>query len=210
MSSKHSKFFKERQSRSWSFNDLMLGVETAQLSRALPSELKMLICNMSIGFPVYCLGAREAELNKNGIQNRRDMKCLVQKFSSEPPQNDNWTCWPCIDFLKKFNPEVWRERTGLRCIYNYVKNPQRFLKAPWMKNRTVCKIQRQLSEDDKNPVVLKLRFGEILISRDMNYHSPFYGESLGSGSNKLSRCPHVPKCGLQGNTNLCCLQSRKI
>jgi len=187
----------------------MLGVKTAQLSRMLPSEIKMLICNMSIGFPVYCLGARDAELNKNGVHNRRDMKCLVQKFISEPPQSDDWTCWPCLDFLKKFNPGVFRERTGLKCVYNCERKSQSLRSAARMKKKPFGKVQRYLSEDVKNPVVIKLRFGEILISRDINHYSPFYGESLGPGSNKVPRCPHIPDFSIRGNANLGCLQSRK-
>lgn len=92
MSYKQLKCSRERQLRSSFFNDLMLGLEIGQLSRILPIEVKRVICNMSIDFQVFCLGAREAELNKNGIQNMRDIKCLVWKFSSELPEYDNWTC----------------------------------------------------------------------------------------------------------------------
>jgi len=160
----------------------MLGVETAQLSKGLPINLKMLICNMSIGFAVHCLGAREAEFDINGIPNRRDLECLIQKFSSEPSQNEEWTCWPCLDFLKKFNPEVWKQRTGQDFVYNFTKKPLRFKKPPsWMKKKNVedGKNNSRLSEDVKNAIVIKLRFGEIQICRDvMNNHSPFLRESL--------------------------------
>jgi len=175
MSCKHLKFFKERQPRCWFFNNLMLGLETAELTRILPKELRMLICDMVIGFPVYCLGAGKAEL---GIPNWRDVKCLLLKFSSEPPPHDNWTCWPCLDFLNKFNREEWKERTGLNCVHHRYKNPLRFQKTPWMKKETVPNVQQQLSEDYKNPVAIKPGFVEILIKRD-NYFSPFNHESFG-------------------------------
>jgi len=158
----------------------MLGVETAQLSKGLPINPKMLICNMSIGLAVYCLGAREAEFGINGIPNRRDLVCLIQKFSSEPSQNEEWTCWPCLDFLKKFNPLVWKQRTGQEFVYNLAKKPLRLRKASsWMKKKNVedGKKNFKLSEDVKNAIVIKLRFGEIQISRDLvNNNSPFLRE----------------------------------
>jgi len=174
----------------------MKGVETAQLSKGLPIALKMLICNMSIGFAVLCLGAREAEFDKNGIPNRRDLECLVQKFSLEPPHHEEWTCWPCLDFLKKFNPEVFKQRTGLDFVYNFRKKPSRFRKGPcWMKrkNSEAGKKYSHLSKDNKNAIVIKLRFGEIQISEDVNnHHSPFLRKSLESESNTM-----LPRCPLQ-------------
>jgi len=225
MSYKQLKFSKERQLRSSFCNDKMLELETGQMSRILPTEIKLIICNMLIGFPGFCLGAREAELDQNGIQNMRDIKCLVWKFFSEPPQNDNYTCWACLDFLKKFNPEVWKERTRCKKKFNpvvgkerterwavqhSVDRPQRSLNATFMNKKTVFKIWRQLSENDKNRVVIKRSFGEIIINPSMDYHSPFHHEFWNRGSNKMPICPHVPVCSLQGNINLCCLQSRKI
>jgi len=206
MSFKKLRFFRECQSRAWSFEDIMLGVETAQLSKGLPINLKMLICKMSIGFAVHCLGAHEAEFDINGIPYRRDLECLIQKFSSEPSQNEEWTCWPCLDFLKKFNPEVWKQRTGQDFVYFFAKKPLRFRKAPiWMKKKSVVdgKQNPRLSEDVKNAIVIKQRFGEIQISRDViNNHSPFWRESLESENNMMPRCPHVPKCRPQGISEL--------
>jgi len=208
MSFKKLRFFRECQSRAWSFEDIMLGVETAQLSKGLPINLKMLICNMSIGFAVHCLGAREAEFDINGIPNRRDLECLVQKFSFNPSQNEEWTCWPCLDFLKKFNQEVWKQRTGQDFVYNFAKKPLRFRKAPsWMKKKNVEDGNRnpRLSEDVKIAIVIKQRFGEIQISQYvMNNHSPFLRESLESESNMMPRCPHVPKCNPHGIFKLRC------
>jgi len=109
---------KECELRSEFIHDTMLGLDIGKMSRILPSDIKMVICKMSVGFPVFCLGAREAELNKNGIQNMRDIKCLVWKFTSEPSQNDNWTCWACLDFLRKFNPVVWKERARWKKKFN--------------------------------------------------------------------------------------------
>jgi len=171
-------------------------VGTAPLSKGLPIALKMLICNMSTGFAVLCLGAREAEFDKNGIPNRRDLECLVQKFSLEPSHNEEWTCWPCLDFLKKFNPEVLKQRTGLDFVYNFRKKPMRFNKAPcWMKmkNSEAGKKNSHLSKDINNAIVIKLRFGEIQIREDvMNHHSPFLRKSLESESNTM-----LPRCPLQ-------------
>jgi len=181
MSCKHLKFFKERKPRCWFFNDLMTVLETEQLCKILPNELRMLICEMSIGFPVYCLGARKAEINENGIQNRRDMKCLVHKWSSEPPLHDNWTCYPCLDFLRKSNPKVWRERKGSKCRDNFGIIPPRFQKTSWMKKKTISKEQRHLSEEYKNQLVIKLSFGEILIRRNIEYQD-FFTESFSSAS----------------------------
>jgi len=44
-----------------------------------------------------------------------------------------------------------------------------------MRRRTVCKIQPPLPEADINPVVIKMKFGVIIISRDKNYYCPFNG-----------------------------------
>jgi len=173
MSCNKLEFSKERPSRCWFFNNLMRELQTAQLTKMLPKELRMLICDMSIGFPVYCVGAREAELNENGRQNRRDVNCLVQKFVSEPPLHNNWTCWPCLDFLKKCNPEEWRERLDSKSIYNFGKNSKRFQKTSWPNRKTISNVQRQLSDDHENPVVIKLRFAEIRMGQDKNYKSPF-------------------------------------
>jgi len=68
---------KECELRSEFIHDTMLGLDIGQMSRILPCDIKKVICKMSVGFPVFCLGAREAELNKNGIHNMRDIKCLV-------------------------------------------------------------------------------------------------------------------------------------
>jgi len=190
----YSKFYKKYQSHFWSFKDIVQGVETAQLSRMLPKELKLLICNMSVGFPLYCKGVGEAKLTSNRIQNRRDMNCLVQRFVSEPPENQDWTCWPCLDFLKKFNPQVFRERAVFNSVcYNHMRKPQCVRNTACIKKKTVCKLQRHLREDVKNPVVIKLRFGEILISREINNVSPFYAESFGSGSNGGTAVPSSPR-----------------
>jgi len=171
----------------------MKGVETAQLSKGLPIALKILICNMSIGFTVICLGAREAEFDRRGMPNRRDLECLVQKFYCEPPQNEDWTCWPCLDFLKKFNPEVWKQRTGLDFVYHIPKKPMRFRKVPfWLKSKNSDAGERDshLSEDIKNAIVIKVRNGEIQISEDVtNHHTPFSRKSLESRSIMMLGCP---------------------
>jgi len=176
-SSTHLRFFKECQSRGWSFKDVMLGLESAQLSRNLPPPLKNLICNMSIGFPVQCLGAREAEFDNNGIQNRRDIKCLLQKILFEPPQKNDWTCWPCLDFLKKFKPEVWKERSGISCAKNFGRRLQNFNRSPcWMmkKNTNFGKNEQNLSEEVKNAIVMKLSFGEIKIGGEGMIHNSIF------------------------------------
>jgi len=188
MSCEHSKFYKKYLSHSWSFKDIVKGVESAQLSSMLPKELKLLICNMSVGFPLYCKGVREAKLNS---KNRRDMKCLVQRFVSEPPENGDWTCWPCLDFLKKFNPHIFRERALSNSVcYYQMRRPQCVRNTAWIKKKT---LQRHLREESKNPVVIKLRFGEILVSREINNVSPFYAESFGSGSNGSTAVPSSPR-----------------
>lgn len=65
---------------------------------------------MSSGYRVYCLGASEVEFDKNGNLNQRDIKCHRLKFEMMPPEENNWTCWPCLDFLKKFDQKVWLDR----------------------------------------------------------------------------------------------------
>lgn len=168
----------------------MLGVETAQLSRNLPAALKILICNMSIGFVVYCNGAQEAEFDINGLQNRRDLKCLSQKFCFEPPQKQDWTCWPCLDFLKKFNPEVWKKRCGIEYSYNFERKVKSLRKPACVlmkKNTPIEKDDNTLSDNVENAIVIKLRFGEIKISGSNNKSNPFRINSLGSENGQTSR-----------------------
>jgi len=83
---------KESELRIRSSKDIMLGVSTALLSKALPTELKMLICDMATGFKLYCKGALEAKFNKKATLNRRDINCLGIKFLWEPPQKNGWIC----------------------------------------------------------------------------------------------------------------------
>jgi len=169
MTYRQLRILEESKLHVWSFKDVMLGVQTADLSKELPADLKELICNMSIGFAVYCRAAREAEFDKNGIHNRRDVKCLVQRFSSVPPKRENWTCWPCLDFLKKFKPDVWKQRTGLKIEYNLSEKPLPFRKEHSLmkiKNFEVSGKDAKLSKDGKNVVVVKFRLGDIHIMQD--------------------------------------------
>jgi len=186
MSCVHSKFYKKYLSHSGSFKDLVKGVEMAKLSSMLPKEVRLLICHMSIGFPMYCKGVQEAH-----SKNRRDMKCLVMRFVSEPPKNGDWTCWPCLDFLKKFNRQVFRKRAVLSSVcLNHMRRPQCVRNTARIKKKTV---QRHLREEFKNPVVIKLRYGEILISGEINNVTPFYAESFGTGSNGSTAVPSSPR-----------------
>jgi len=152
-----------------SLKDIMLGVATAQLSKELPMDLKILICKMSTGYRVYCLGAREGEIDKNGNLNQRDMKCLGLKFALKPPQENNWTCYPCLDFLKKFNPKVWMARKTIEFFHHCPVEKQRIKRPPYQimsnQNTAVCKKEPKLSEDVKNVVVIHVSFGIIKISQ---------------------------------------------
>lgn len=165
----------------WQFEDIMLGVHSAQLSRKLPIYLKTLICNMSMGFVVHCAGAGKTDFNKNYIQNRRDVKCLVKKFSAEKPLKDDWICWPCLDFLKKSDLNVWQKRTGLKSMYNFPKKPQRLgrLHRSIKKMNGLGKKQSERSEDVNNGVIFNLRLGEFKVSLDTeNHRSPFLSKSM--------------------------------
>jgi hypothetical protein len=177
--------------KNWYFEDIMLGVQSAQLSRKLPIHLKVLICNMSVGFSIYCVGARGAEFDKNGIRNRRDMKCLVMKYSSEAPTKEGWTCWPCLDFLKK-------HRTGLKATFNPPKKPQRFRTAHCSMKKNNVKISRKdrvQSEIVTNAAVIKLKLGGFEVCLDARNHpSPFLCESSGFKSNIIARNPNIRKC----------------
>jgi len=161
----------------------MLGVETSHLSRNLPTALKVLICNMSIGFVVYCKGAREAEFDNNGIQNRRDLKCLLEKFCFEPPKKNDWTCWPCLDFLRKSKSELFRKRRGLEYPYSSKTKVQRPGKPPYFRMKKKTHTERdeyKLSENVESAILMKFSFGEIKISGDSNNNSsPFRVNSSG-------------------------------
>jgi len=152
-----------------SYKDIMLGVSTAQLSKELPRDLKILICKMSTGYKVYCMGAREAEIDKNGNLNQRDMKCLGLKYALKPPQENNWTCWPCLDFLKKFKPKVCMARKTIELFHLSPVEKQRIKKPSDQAMRypktAVRKKEPQLSEDGKNVVVIHLSFGTVKLTQ---------------------------------------------
>jgi len=178
----------------WPAKDIMRGIQDAQLSRKLPIDLKMLICDMSIGFAVFCVGLREGDFDKNGIKNRRDIKCLVKKFSSEEPQKDDWICWACLDFLKKYKLNVWKHRVGLKSIYNVTNKPQRFERAHCSIKKNSLEIAKEDPELSKVkiPAVIKLRLGEFKVSLDtMNHPSYFRSKSLTFKSNTMARYPYV-------------------
>merc|ERR1719419_1787006 len=98
-----------------------------------------MICDMGKGYVVTCLGAREAEFRKNGRPNRRDpiAKCQDERFYWEPPPRGDWTCEPCLKFLKKYNVEAWRVRLGLSCVHQTYKKTER---RSHNKNRSVNKL----------------------------------------------------------------------
>jgi len=205
MSHKQSRFFKECLPRAFPLEDILLGLQTAQLSKDLPTNLKILICNMSIGYWVYCIGASEAKLDKNGIKNVRDIKCLIQKFSSVPPQKV-WTCWPCKDYLKKFNPKVWKQRTRLACLCNLDTESQRFDKANWLtKNNNVegSKQEPLSAEDVNNAIFIKLASGVMHVSQDVGTHHPCLRHRLESVSNRIPSWPDMTNCCPRGIWNPC-------
>ena len=111
MSSKRPRFRKQCKPRNRSLQDVIVGVGTAQLSRTLPTDLKMLICTMATGYVMTCPGAREAEFNEDGSKNPRELKCEEEKFYLDFAPKSEWTCDPCLEFLRKINPEVLFEFT---------------------------------------------------------------------------------------------------
>jgi hypothetical protein len=193
MSHIQSRFFKECQLRSWPLKDILRGLQSAQLTKELPTNLKILIGNMSIGFSVYCIGASEDKHDKNGIQNVRDIKCLVQKFSFEPPQGESWTCWPCMDYLKKFNPKVWRTR--LAFLYKLDTTPKRFGNAHCLTKNNNVKVtimEPNVLEDVNNAIFIKLISGVIDESQDsIDTRSRYFRKNLGSVSNTIPPWPQM-------------------
>jgi len=177
----------------WPFEDILRGVQSAQLTRELPIDIKILISNLSIGFAVRCVGVREAALD-NGIQTRRDINCIVKKFS-EKSQKEDWICWPCLDFLKKSKP---KHRTGLKCMYNFSKRPQQFGIAHCSikkNNIKVGKKKPEMSKDVKNADAIKVRLGEFKIKVDaMDHRSAFFGKNFELKSNTIPWYPYVRKC----------------
>jgi len=173
----------------WQFEDIMLGVQSAQLTRKLPIYLKTLICTMSLGFEVHCTGAGKTDFDKNYIKNRRDVKCLVKKFSAEKPLDEDWICWPCLDFLKKSDHNVWQKRTGLKPMYNFPKKQQRLgrLHRSMKKMNGLGKKQSERSEDVNNGVIFNLSLGEFKVRLNTeNHRSPFLSKSM--------RLKNVRKC----------------
>jgi len=175
----------------WPFEDILLGVQSAQLTRELPIDVKILICNMSIGLAVYCVGAREPDFELNdGIKIRRDINCLVKKFSSEQPKKEDWICWPCLDFYRKSE-----HRTERKFRYKFTKKPQRSGRAQYSIKKNYTKVNNkkpELLEGEKNSVVIQLRLGEFPV----NLHSTdnrlfFSGKSSKLKSSMMRQYPHV-------------------
>jgi len=114
----HIMFMGEFEIRIRSSKEIMLGVSTAALSKELPTYLQILICDMATGFKVYCLSALEGFV-KNDRFSQRDIKCVGLKLVMEPTQKNSWTCWPCLDFLKKFNTKLYINRKSMKVFQAY-------------------------------------------------------------------------------------------
>jgi len=118
-----------------SSKDIMRGVSKAVLSKELPSYLKILICDMATGYKVYCQGAHEVRFIKNSNFNHRDINCLGLKFVLEPPRKNCWTCWPCLDFLKKFDTKLWIDRKRMELFQKSSLEQPRTKKHSYWKTR---------------------------------------------------------------------------
>jgi len=186
--------------------DIMEGVQSAQLSRELPIDTKMLICNMSIGFTVYCAGTRVADLDKKGINDRRDIKCLVEKFSPEEPRGEDWICWPCLDYLKKSKQKVWKHRTRPKSEFSCTKKPRRFGTVNCSfsnKKFQFSKKEPEMLEDVKTSFVTELRCGDFKVSvAAVNNRRTYFYKSLELRTKTIPQYPFVRKCSPGISTNL--------
>jgi len=224
---KRPRFRKKCQQRNRSLQDVIVGVGTAQLSRTLPTDLKMLICTMATGYVKTCPGAPEAEYNKDGSQNPREQKCEEEKFYLEFAPKGEWTCEPCLELLRKINPEAWRERTGLEFVYKNVKKPQQQRGVPrWCtkkKGPEAENLEPESSEDSEveewaqSTMEIKRKrkkWGRVKTNRQVVIPSPIESlRTLGERKiNTMDRCPHLPGWSAGGTSNICCfcLEKRRI
>jgi len=197
MSHKQSRFFKECHPPVWSLEEILVGLQRGQLSKKLPTRLQILICNMSIAFSVYCVGASESTVDKKSIQNVRDVNCLVHKLSWESPEREYWTCWPCMDFLRKFKPKVWKLRMRTKLLYKVDAKPQRFRKAHCFTKKNNVEIRKKeprFLDGATNAILINLTCGVIHVSPNgINHRSPFLRKSMKSASTTIPRWPDMTK-----------------
>jgi len=224
---KRPRFRKKGHKRNRSLQDVIVGVGTAQLSRSLPTDLKMLICTMATGYVMSCPGVPEAEKNEEWSKNPRDQKCEEEKFYLEFAPKGQWTCDPCLEFLRKINPEAWRERSGLEFVYKNVKKPQQNRGMPrWCakkKGLEAENLEPESSEDSdveewaKSAIEVKRKrkkWERVKTNRQVVIPSTIESlRTLGERQiNTIDRCPHLPGWSSGGSSNICCfcLEKRRI
>jgi len=209
-------------------NDLIWGVGAAPLSRILPTDLKMLICTYARGYVVECLGAKEAEFKKNGQKNKREPggECEEERFYLTPPPKGNWTCEQCLKFMRKWNPEVWKQRSGLEFVYKRERKPKRsYINTRWFAKKKTVEVENMEPESSCDSDV-----GEK-VREIVDVRKKWNRKSRGQSSrkviprpskrlyqtqhiqkNRVEECSHLPKSIAGGVANICCvcLETRRV
>jgi len=207
--------------------DLIWGVAAAQLSRFLPTDLKMLICDLARGYVVECLGAQEAEFKKNGQRNKRESgcECEDERFYLSPPPKGAWTCEPCLNFMRKYNPEAWKQRSGLEFVYKRERKPKRaYVNARWFAKKKTVEVENMEPESSGDSEVEE-KVSEMLVVRRKKWNSRPRVQrrvtlrpsraSHRTGhiqKNQSEECSHLPESIARGSSNICCvcLERRRI
>jgi len=220
---------KAQKSTVATMNDLIWGVGSAPLSRFLHTDLKMLICNFARGYVVECLGAQEAEFKKNGQRNKREpgCDCEEERFYLTPPPKGNWTCEPCLNFLRKWQPEAWKQRSGLEFVNKRERKSKRAnINARWFAKKKTVEVENMEPESyDDSDVEEKVR--EIVIVRK-NWNRRWRGQNKRKvipcpsrksyqtkhiQKNRVKPCSHLPRfIAAGGVANICCvcLERRRV
>jgi len=209
-------------------NDLICGVAAAPLSRDLPTDLKMFICDLAKGYVVECLGALEAEFKKNGEKNEREpgCECEEERFYLTPPPKGDWTCETCLNFMRKCNPEAWKQRSGLEFVYKRERKPKpAYVNARWFAKKKTVEVENMEPESSGDSEAEEKARKKVVVGKKWNKRP------RGQGRRKITQrpssrryrvekvrkngdeeCWHLPRSIAGGPANICCvcLERRRV
>lgn len=143
-----------------------------------------------------------------------------------PPPKGNWTCEPCLNFLKKWNPEAWKQRSGLEFVYNRERKPKRaYINARWFAKKKTVEVENMEPESSDDSDVEKKVSETVVVRKKWNRKSRGYSsreviprpnrrsyQMQHIQKKRVEECSHLPRFIAGGVTNICCvcLERRRI
>jgi len=219
---------KEPTSTVATMNNLICGVGAAKLSRDLPIDLKMLICDLAKGYVVECLGALGTEFKEHGKKKEIEpgCECEEERFYLTPPPKGDWTCEACLNFMKKYNPEAWEKRSGLEFVYKRERKPKpAYVNARWFAKKKAVEVENmepessgdsEVEEKARNAIVVRKTWTKRPRGQVRRKITPC-PSSRRYGMEKIRKkfdeeCWHLPRSIAGGPANICCvcLERRRV